>query len=307
MDNDKFVLDTVGQAFFENELAYVATRTYDRKYPSLTARTVFPVASNFAPWAETVSFRSYAKQGAAKIMSDGAIDMPLGDVSGAQVDYPVKTIGAGFNYSDLELIRAQKTGTRLDVMRATAMREAIETSINSIAWDGNADHNLPGLFSDTDIGASNATTGTWVSTATAAQIVTDIQDWYAHYVDQCDGEETPNTIAMAPAPYARLAITPVNTYTTQSILQWLQAGGIPGVNTVYSCPECHSVSGLSSDDVAVLYNRSPDKLELKIPGELKIFSPQARGIGYHVPMYARVSGLHIYYPKSIYVLKNLEG
>ena len=306
-NTDRFVMDTVGQAFFENELAYIATKTYDRVYPSLTARQVFPVASNFAPWAQTVSFRSYAKMANARIVADGAIDMPIGDVAGTQVDYPVVSVGAGFNYTDLELIRSQKTGTRLDEKRATAQREAIEGTIDDVAFNGDSVANLPGLFSDSDVGYGAAAVGTWVATATAAQIVSDIQKWYADYVSQCSGYETPNTVLMAPAPYARCAVTPFNTYTQMTILQWLQSGGIPGVNSVISCPECASVSAHSSYDCAVLFNRSPDKLELKIPAELKIFSPQQRGIGYHVPMYARLSGLHIYYPKSIYVLGHLNG
>ena len=307
MNNDRFVLDTTGQAFFESELKYVAERTYDRVYPRLTARTLFPVASNFAPWASDVAFRSYERFGAAKIMADSAIDMPLVDVAGAEQSYPARTVGMGFNYSDLELIRAQRTGVRLDEKRSFAAREAIETEINRIAFNGDSDFNLPGLFDNSDIGSADATTGGWVSTATAAQIVADLQALYAAYFAQNNGEEIPNTLALAPAPYARIAVTAMGTYDTRTILGWLQAGGLPGVNNVIMCPDCHSVAAFTSDDVGILYTRDSSKLELKLPAEVKIFAPQATGIGFHIPMYARVSGLHIFYPKSIYVLKNLQG
>jgi hypothetical protein len=306
MDNEKFVMDTVGQAFFESELKYLAERTYDRMYPALTARSIFPVASNFDPGAQTVAFRSYSRMGKAKILADGALDVPTVDVAGAEVNYPVKTVGMGFNYTDLELIRAQQTKVRLDEKRAFAAREEVETTINDIAFNGAADYGLPGLFSDSDIGSHAAVTGTWPTTATAAQIRADIVDWYNRYVDQCGGAETPNTIALAPLAYARLAITPINDYTDTTFLQWLRTGGIEGINSVVSCPDCAAVAGFSSSDVGIMYTKDSSKLELKIPAEVKIFPPQAKGLGYHVAMYARVSGLFTYYPKSVFVLTGLE-
>lgn len=306
MNTNKFVMDTAGTAFFADQLKWVAQQTYDRVYPELLARTMFPVASNFAPWASDVAFRSMSRTGTAKIAADAAIDVPVVDIDMAELSYPARSVPMGFNYSDLELIRAQREGTRLDEKRAFAARQAIEEEFNLIAFHGDDDAGLPGLFNNSDIGSGDAATGKWQTTATAAQIMADLTLLWTRYVAQNNGRERPNALALPPKAYARAAITPVNTYTTQTILDWLTKGGIPGVSQVYNCPDCASVSGMSSHDVAVLYTRDPMKLELKIPAEIKIFSPQAKGLGYHVPMYGRISGLHIFYPKSIYVLKGLE-
>ncbi|MGA0848125.1 MAG: major capsid family protein, partial [Pontimonas sp.] len=58
-----------------------------------------------------------------------------------------------------------------------------------------------------------------------------------------------------------------------------------------------------SKDRIVVYDRSPDKLQLHIPQPLEFLPPLRQALEFSVAAHARIGGLSLYYPKSALVLE----
>lgn len=53
----------------------------------------------------------------------------------------------------------------------------------------------------------------------------------------------------------------------------------------------------------MVYDRSPDKLQLHIPQPLEFLPPLRQALEFSVAAHARIGGLALYYPKSALVLE----
>ncbi len=67
--------------------------------------------------------------------------------------------------------------------------------------------------------------------------------------------------------------------------------------------EASKSSGALSKDRIVVYDRSPDKLQLHIPQPLEFLPPLRTALEFSVAAHARIGGLSLYYPKSAMVLE----
>ena len=64
-------------------------------------------------------------------------------------------------------------------------------------------------------------------------------------------------------------------------------------------------AGTGDVDVMVGYDRSPEKLQLEIPGELQFLAPQEKGLEIEVPGWSSIGGLNIYYPLSLEIAEGI--
>jgi hypothetical protein len=67
--------------------------------------------------------------------------------------------------------------------------------------------------------------------------------------------------------------------------------------------EASKSNGTLSKDRIVVYDRSPDKLQLHIPQPLEFLPPLRQALEFSVAAHARIGGLALYYPKSALVLE----
>jgi hypothetical protein len=56
--------------------------------------------------------------------------------------------------------------------------------------------------------------------------------------------------------------------------------------------------GNLADDIAIVYDRDPEKMTLEIPQEYEQFAPELRGMAYKVAVHERCGGVIIPYPLS---------
>lgn len=300
--NNTLHLDSKESAFFQRELEYIKSKTYDVKHKNLKATKLIPVSTEANAGADTITFRKFDAIGMAKIISDYANDFPRVDVYGAEETVKVHSIGASYGYSIKEIRRSAMAGTRLDQRRAAAARRAIDEKIDSMAWAGDSNSGAQGLISYPGIqeytvpNDGTGATKTW-STKTPDQIVRDITGALAQVVDTTNGIEQPDTLLLPFTQYLAIANTRMTDGNDKTILTYVLENN-PWIKTIEPLEDLKT-AGASGTARGMVYVRDPEHLTLEIPQPFEQFEMDKKGGEYEVPCHAECAGVIVYYPTSV--------
>lgn len=298
-------MDADGAVFFQRQLEHIKARSYDVKYAELKARMLFPVSNEGGPGITSITYRTYDQSGAAKIINAYADDLPRADVAGKETSIPVRSVGISYGYSLDEIQASQLTGMSLDQRRANAARRSNEQVVNDVAFFGDSESNLPGLFSNPNIPTGavvNPGSGTeWVN-KTPDQILFDVNDLFADIFETTNMVEQGNTLLLPPAQWSYIMSTPRSSNSDTTIAQYL-ANNSPYLNSIEDMIPVNECAAANNPELAtdamVAYDRNPDKLQLEIPVELEMLPVQQKNLEFVVPGRSRLAGLNIYYPLSL--------
>jgi hypothetical protein len=295
------ILDADGAVFFQRELEAIKTQTYDVVYGDLLYRQLFPVNSDVNPGATTITYRTYDQVGTANIINSYSSDLPRADVAGKETTIPVRTIAASFGYSAKEIKSAAMANFNLDQRRANAARRAIEEKMNDVAFNGDADSNLPGLFSNTDIPRTDVAVGAGASKAwadkTPDEIIFDVNNACGVMYEDTLQKESPDTMVLPPAQWNLIWSTPRATGSDMSIAQWILANS-PFIRNIVASTEMQG-AGVGGSDIFMIYKPDPMKLQLEIPEDITFLPAQENNLEMVVPVTSEFAGLNIYYPLSL--------
>lgn len=304
-------LDADGAVFFQRQLEKIKAKSYDVKYADLKARMLFPVSNEGGPGITSITYRTYDQAGAAKIINSYADDLPRADVAGKETTIPVRSVGTSYGYSLDEIQASQLTGMGLDQRRANAARRTNEQVVNDVAFYGDAEANLPGLFSNPNIPTGSVVDpggGTEFVNKTPDQVLFDFNDGFADIFETTNMVESGNTVLLPPGQWSYIMSTPRSSNSDTTIAQYLVNNSpyLSGLDDIIPVNECAAVNNpLLASDAMVIYDRNPDKLELEIPVELEFLPVQQKNLEFIVPGRSRLAGLNIYYPLSINILTGI--
>lgn len=295
-------LDADESIHFSRELEHVKAKTIETAYPELKNRTLIPVSTEAPNWAETITYEMYDKVGIFNILSNYSDDAPRVDVNGQKFTAYVRPLGGSYGYNLQEIRASRATGKPLDVRRAATAREAHRRLEDQIAWEGDANHNLGGLLSNTntlEYTVPNDGTGPsklW-STKTADLIIRDMMELANYPFTQTFGIETTDTILLPPGKYSKAALTKVGNDADLTVLKWF-------LNNHPTCKNADWINALTGygaggTDRFLAYRRDPMKLEQEIPQDFEQLPPQERNYEYIINCHARYAGVVIYKPLSI--------
>lgn len=304
------MLDDVNGAFFQRELELVKSQSYDTLYADLIARNLFPVSNEGGFAITSITYRSYDKVGAAKLINNYAKDLPRADVGGKEITIPVKEIGTSYGYTVKEIAASQMVGRGLDQQRANASRRAVEEEINDIAFNGRSDADLPGFLSNPNIPTITVVDGAgasalWVD-KTPDEILFDINDLFGDIFENTKMKERGDTLLLPPAQWNYIASTPRASNSDTTILQYIVQNSpfLASMESVIPVNELVG-AGTAGVDIMVAYTRRPDKLQLEIPGELQYFAPQEQGLEIVIPGMSSIAGVNVYYPMSAAIAEEI--
>lgn len=299
------IVDADGAFFFQRQLELIKARSYDVRYAELKARMLFPVSNEGGPGITSITYRTYDMAGAAKIINAYADDLPRADVAGKETTIPVRSVGISYGYNLDEIQASQLTGAALDQRRANAARRSNEQVVNDVAFFGDNESGLPGLFSNPNIPTGavvNPGSGTeWVN-KTPDEILFDVNDLFADIFETTKMVEQGNTLLMPPAQWSYIMSTPRSSNSDTTIAQYLVQNSpyLNSLDDLIPVNECSAANNpLLSTDAMVAYDRNPDKLQLEIPVELEMLPVQQKNLEFVVPGRSRLGGLNIYYPLSL--------
>jgi hypothetical protein len=297
-------LDANESVFFARQLEYIKGKTYDILYPEMHAMRLFPISTEAGAGAKTITYHQYDSVGMAKIIANYAQDLPSANVTGKEFTSNIRGVGVSYQYDVQEVRYAQFAGVPLETRKAAAARRAHDEKINQLAWYGDADHGVPGFFTNANIpGYTIPADGTGSSKLFSAKIGTpdliirDVNGIINSVRIQSKGVHVANELWLPIAQFALLESTPRSSTSDTTIMEFLRRVN-PGV-TFKAILELDNALSSNTLDTMVAIDNSAENLTLELPMPLMQHSPQQEGLAFKVPMESRVGGIIIYRPLAM--------
>lgn len=295
-------IDVNAAPFMARELESIEAEIYRFRERELLYRELIPVSNRDNPGAETVTYRMYGRVGMAKVITDYSQDLPRADIYGTAVSQPVRSLGVSVGFSQQEIRAAMMAGVGLETEKAAAQRRAIREAEHRIAFTGDGATGIAGWISNINIPTLQAPLGggglrTWAS-KTAAEILTDLYLMTSTVRTQSLGVHKADTLLLPNVQYTRISQLPVSAINETTILEYIlknpKAFGITRVEPLYTELTLAFTGG--TEDGAVLYEKTRENFELRIPMELQLLPMQEKGLEMLVPGESRIGGVVVRYP-----------
>lgn len=289
--------------FFQRQLESIEQTVYEFKKKELKYRKFIPVSNRDNPGAESITYRMLDMVGAAIIIANYASDLPRADVLGKEFTQPVKTIGISIGWNTQEIRAASLANIPLDTAKAAAARRSVREKESNIAWNGDADANIPGWISNPNVPILAAPAGAggipW-SLKTPDEIINDFRLMISKVRTQSKGIHEADTCLLPIDQYDIIANTPRSTHSDTTILEFLtKPGNSFGLTEIAWLPDELDLAFTGgTEDGAICYEKSAENMELRIPMELQMLPVQHKGLEFIIPGESRIGGVVIRYPLS---------
>jgi hypothetical protein len=301
--------DASGQIFMARQLEYIESTVYQVEYQDLQWRSLFPIDTSVPEGVKSTTYTVMDKSGKSRWLNTGAKDLPRVDVAGKDVNNPVHWAGVSYGYNIGELASARYLGISLDAAKAQAARRAHEELMSDAVWNGNADLNFVGVFT-TGNGIPRTTVPAGVGGVTWAlktpdEILADVNLGFSKVVEDTLQVERPTHMLLPTKQYNDIATRRV-TDTAETVFSYLVRSSpwIAGPDRIVSVPELDG-AGAGGVDTALIYTRSPQKIETIIPKDITFLPVQQIGLEYVVNCVIVFGGLRIRYPLSAHILEGI--
>lgn len=296
-------LDALDTAYLERELESVEQTIYEKVYADFKARQIIPLDMSDDPGAKTVSYDMFDRFGLAKIITNYADDLPMADAFKTRHSAVVHSIGIGWQYTVEDLLGAAmarklgRVGADLLQERASSAREGSEAKFDALAASGDSGAGLGGFVNNANVQLVAEVTGDW-PTATAAEIMGDLDALVNAVVTQTKGRLAPDTLVLPLTRFLIVASKPVDTTNQKSVLQsWLERN--PWIKDVFWWDKLELADAGSDGPRMICFKRDPRVVVAKIPQDYVTLPPQAKNLAFVVPGYMRVGGTVVRYPVAM--------
>lgn len=289
-------LDANETAAFARQLEDIDAQLYRVVYPENKGTLLVPVRGNINPGADEYTYRSMDRAGRAKRRANHSTDYPRVDIQGREDSQRIENYGASYGYSFQDMRRARMLNMPVDAERAFAARAAVDTTIDEVICVGDSEIGVTGFANNADVALVTPTTGSWL-TATADQILADLQKMERAILTDSKEAERPDTLAIAPSRYAVISTKPLGTNSDKTILDFYLKNS-QGVRNVESWHRLETADAGGTGPRLVMYRRDPAKLEALVPILFEQFPPEQRGMDILVNCEGRCGGVVWRYPGS---------
>lgn len=234
--------------FTTNMTEYIDNSLEMEDFPGLTFRRVFSFKTDIPAGDDTYTKYEFGVNGQAQWIDENGNNIPMLATGVAPTTRPLKPLGQGYRITRTELLRATQARIPVSLEKPRAARLLVEEKMDRVFWAGDTGVGIYGLLNHPSIPTADATTGTW-STATAAQIQTDILTVINARVNATLEPNVQYQIGLPIAQYQVITQKELNTYTTETVADWL-VRKIPQVSGFFASNRLYQASG-DSDDYAV--------------------------------------------------------
>lgn len=294
--------DEVG-VFLARELETILARSFEVEYADIKYSQLIPISTEVGPGSDSFTYRVFDKQGSMKVIADKANDLPRADVLRKEISHPVRSLGASFAYTIQETrAAAMVQGMNLEQRRANAVRRAYEEKVQEIAFFGETPSGMKGFFNNDQV--DKTVPNKWFDTATTDEMLELLNEAPTRLVQNSNMKEMPNTMLVPYSVYRIISTTPRSTTSDTTVMEFFLRTNpmITAIEPINELEAGKSGGALSKDRI-VVYDRSPDKLQLHLPQPLEFLPPVRQALEFSVAAHARIGGLALYYPKSVMVLE----
>lgn len=304
---------------FARSLEYIIRKPYEAEYPELRAPEFIPLMTEVPPEALTFTYRMLDKMGVAAIINENGSDSPKVDLKAEEWQQPIVTLGASYDYTILDTMRAARLGIPLEAYKAEAARFACEYLNEKLAAVGNANAglvgltNAPGVAAVTQvssggswvqqiasIGTASTTNATPPAVVVAQGIISDFNAMISTVFTGTDGIHRPDTALVSVAAYAALMTAPRSPgFTDDTLLEYIEKACQiniecwPQLNTAGAL----TVGGLKGR--VMVYKKDPKILSLVVAQPFTQLPPQPVKMAWEVQTYMRTGAVQVRFPKAV--------
>lgn len=279
--------------FVVSQRTHIETQVLQTPTPEVMYPRLVPVDTSAPAYAPSVTFFTQDLIGKAKFINGKGDDIPLANSMRAKFEQMINMGGIGYSFSLEELGAAQLMGQSLSADGAMAARMASDFTIDELAFIGNEQLGVEGLFNTTGI-TSVAASNTFAN-LTPAAILTLINTQMGAMMAATNGIDMPDTLIVPIAAFAALS-RPRSDNSDTTVLSYIKT------NNVLTAQTGRPLTVLASwrlTDTAVLYKRDPLVLKMHMPMPLQFVAPQARNLEIYVPGMFRVAPVSIRRPSAV--------
>lgn len=293
-----------GLGFYISQLAQVEPRIYETKYPNINFQELVPVNSSIPEWVDSVDYISYDAVTLGKFIGANADDLPNVAIKAKKDSVPVGYAGNSFEYSLDELRKSQQLNMPLDTTMASAARRGAEEHMQRVAYFGDEERNMFGLFNHPNITVDSTSTLDWSASGTTGKMILDeVNGWIGDSWNQSKGVHVPNTMVLAAKRWTYLATTMATEYAPdKTLLEILQKQNLytrmTGQEMTIAPRFQLEGAGTSGKDRVMIYEKNPENLVMYIPMFWRPAAPQPRNLKIKIPAEYKVSGTEFRYPMS---------
>lgn len=302
--DDAILTTDDGLGFYISQLAQVEPRIYATKYPNINFQELIPVDSSIPEWVDSVDYISYDAVTMGKFVGANADDLPNVALKAKKDSVPVGYAGNSFEYSLDELRKSQHLNMPIDTTMAAAARRGAEEHMQRVAYFGDADRGMHGLFNHPNVTSDATSALDWTDASTTGKMILDeINGMIGDVWEQSKGVHVPNTMVLAANRWTYLATTMATEYAPdKTLLEILQSQNLYTRMTgqpMNIVPRFQlEGAGASGKDRIMIYEKNPENLVMYIPMFWRPAAPQPRDLKIKVPAEYKTSGTEFRYPMS---------
>jgi len=279
----------------------IISETYDLPRANLEATSSVPMQPGVNASALTYTFKIFSEMGMAKIVEDGATDIPAIGRSFKLITAQLYTIADSYSYTTQELDAWSFMGENLSRDESDTARRKIDEKVDEVIFYGSEDYNLTGMVNHPNVPiVAAAATGTGSSTAwnkkTLAQITTDIQAMIDTGIANTAGTNGKATIKMETIKiphdaWVFLTTTFRSDAVSETYLDSLKKiFAAQGITTWEECIYLDDQNETKDDDRAMLYKKDKSILSYILPVPFRQLNPQYVALSAIVNCFARCGG-----------------
>lgn len=276
------------------QLTQTLKRQYDAAYPETSALALFPVTTEIAPTTRVFEYLKFDGVNMAKIIADYTDDLPVVDATHSLETGRVHRLGNAWLISIDEIKTGAAMGSSLSERKATLAREAHESLVNKLVFQGSKPHKILSVFDHPNITRVTSEAGAWADPEKASG---ELEDVIAKMEELTKGQHKVTDIVIPPSQRKLLAKRMPE--TTMSYLQWFESQN-SGV-TISSISELEDIDGLGTKAI-LAYEKDPMNMSIEIPEAFNMLPMQPKDLHFKVPCTSKTTGLIIYRPLTLILL-----
>jgi hypothetical protein len=281
---------------------------FETKYPSFDYAGLVPMNLEGDMWDIGTLVYSGDIAGAAQYIGGKGFDIPNASMSLTQGSTGFFLAGVGYELSLQEVNRASKMGVAIDGKKASAGRMVAEKFVYDRVIRGSTTKGFTGLINNPTVPTANAPTGSW-GTATPAQIAADFNTGINDVIVNSGETAIPNAVMLPTAKFLALNNTQL-TNTGDSLLNFIKKNNSYTAITNQPLDIRPSrelaTAGAGGTNRMVVYEKSPDNMEMFLPGMFEFMPPFATSsMTWRVDGVMNVGQLEIYRPKTVSYRDNI--
>jgi hypothetical protein len=289
-----------GLAFYTSQLSFVEAKIYETKYRKIVFQDFIPVDTSLPEYVDEFTYYSYDSVTSGKFIGANGKDLPESDISASKSTAALYYGGNSYSYSLDELRKSQMLRMPVDTLKAQASYRGFQEHAQRVAFSGDADRNLEGVFNNSNVQSDNSVVD-W-STATGQEIVEDMNSLLIEVWQNSAEVHLADTFALPSDSFAQISSQRMDSGTDTTILQFFKENNlfknITGQELDVKPNFELKTAGVASAPRMMAYEKTEENLTMKMSIVWRSLAPQPDGLRVKVPCEYKFGGVEFRYPGS---------